>query len=147
MHLEGNAKVSLIILDNDTADVENRVIDIVVNEEYTLEDITNNTKVNVMLVVDRANIVQNGSDLEITLRLDANINLEDLVSLNIVDKINDNKLVITDLDSMNIYVVKPKDTLWSIAKKYKTSIEKIVKTNEILNPEKIDIGQKILIIR
>ena len=34
-----------------------------------------------------------------------------------------------------------------IRMKNKTSIDKIVKINNIENPEKIDIGQKILVIR
>ena len=45
-------------------------------------------------------------------------------------------------------IVKPGDTLWHIAKKYKTSVEKILKTNEdILDPDKINVGQKIFVIR
>lgn len=33
-------------------------------------------------------------------------------------------------------------------KKYKTSVEKILKTNEdILDPDKINVGQKIFVIR
>lgn len=48
---------------------------------------------------------------------------------------------------MNIYIVKAGDTLWSIAKRYKTSVDKIIKTNNIMDPDKLEIGQKILIIR
>ena len=34
-----------------------------------------------------------------------------------------------------------------IAKKYKTSMENIIKTNKLENPNLIDVGQKILVIR
>ena len=58
------------------------------------------------------------------------------------------KLDLSNIDSMNIYIVRPGDTLWNIAKKYKTSVEKILKTNEdILDPNNINVGQKIFVIR
>ena len=65
----------------------------------------------------------------------------------IIDKIEDMALDLSNLDSINLYVVKPGDTLWKIVKKYKTSVDKIVKINNIENPDEIDVGQKILVIR
>ena len=74
--------------------------------------------------------------------------VENVANINIIDKIDGNKLDLASLDSMNIYIVKPGDTLWHIAKKYKNSVEKILKTNEdILDPDKINVGQKIFVIR
>lgn len=47
--------------------------------------------------------------------------------------------------SITIYMVQPKDTLWNIAKKYCTTIEDIVKVNEIEDPDKITPGMKLII--
>lgn len=41
------------------------------------------------------------------------------------------------------YVVKKGDTLTSIAKKYKTSVDKLVKLNKIKNANLIKVGQKL----
>ncbi len=49
--------------------------------------------------------------------------------------------------SMTIYVVKPGDTLWKIAKKFNTTIEDIVNVNEIENPDLIYPGEKFLILK
>lgn len=46
-----------------------------------------------------------------------------------------------------IYMVQKGDSLWKIAKKYRTTIADIVAVNEIENPELIYPGQKLLIIR
>lgn len=43
------------------------------------------------------------------------------------------------------YTIKKGDTLTGIAKKYKTTINKIAKDNKISNPNKIYVGQKIKI--
>jgi LysM repeat protein len=41
------------------------------------------------------------------------------------------------------YTVKPGDTLFSIAKKYKLSYDRLLKINNIQNPNKIQPGQKL----
>ncbi len=46
-----------------------------------------------------------------------------------------------------IYTVQKGDSLWKIAKKYRTTIEDIVAVNEIENPDLIYSGQKVLIIK
>jgi len=49
--------------------------------------------------------------------------------------------------SMTIYVVKPGDTLWKIAKRFNTTIEDIVMINEIEDPDKIYPGERFLILK
>jgi GH25 family lysozyme M1 (1,4-beta-N-acetylmuramidase) len=44
-----------------------------------------------------------------------------------------------------VYVVKKGDTLWAIAQKYKTTVDALVKANNIKNPDLIFGGQKIKI--
>ena len=46
-----------------------------------------------------------------------------------------------------IYMVQPLDSLWTIAKRYHTTMEDILAVNEIENPELIYPGQKLLIIK
>ena len=46
-----------------------------------------------------------------------------------------------------IYMVQPQDTLWKIAKRYRTTVEDILSINEIENPDLIYPGQKLLIIK
>lgn len=46
-------------------------------------------------------------------------------------------------DKKEYYVVKKGDTLTKIAKKYKTTVEQLVKWNKIKNPNVIKVGQKL----
>ena len=66
-------------------------------------------------------------------------------------KIIDNATV-KETDNMNspsivIYIVKKGDTLWNIAKRYKTTIENIIELNNIENPDNLVVGQKLFIPR
>ncbi|MEG0308160.1 MAG: DUF3794 domain-containing protein [Clostridium sp.] len=47
--------------------------------------------------------------------------------------------------SVIIYVVQPEDTLWSIAKKYLTTVAEIVKINDLTDGEDIKASQKLII--
>lgn len=47
--------------------------------------------------------------------------------------------------SITIYMVQPKDTLWKIAKRYCTTVEDIVRVNDIANPDNITPGMKLII--
>lgn len=47
--------------------------------------------------------------------------------------------------SMLFYVVQPGDTLWKVARRYQTTTEQLARTNQILDPERIESGQKLLI--
>lgn len=61
--------------------------------------------------------------------------------------INQKLLVGNDMsidDNYNVYVVKSGDTLWGIASKYNTSVDKIKDINN-LNSNNLSIGQKLLV--
>ena len=47
--------------------------------------------------------------------------------------------------SVIIYVIEEGDTLWKLAKKYKTTISDIVKLNDIQDPDYIVAGEKLII--
>lgn len=47
--------------------------------------------------------------------------------------------------SIVVYVVQSRDSLWSIAKKYNTTVEELVKINDIVEPDSLVPGQKLII--
>ncbi len=146
--LSGTAKVNLFYINQDTLELESKSIDILVNENLVLDEVQNNSKLIVDIKNNGINIVQNGNDIEVKIGLKVIVIVENVSNLSIIDNLNENDMELVNLDSMNIYIVKPGDTLWSIAKRYKTSVEKIMKTNEnIVDENIIDVGQKIFIIR
>ncbi len=48
---------------------------------------------------------------------------------------------------MEIYVVQPGDTIYSIARKYQISAEEIIRDNELTDPENLVVGQTIVILK
>ena len=74
-------------------------------------------------------------------------NVSENKSINLIDEVNQEESETNQDYSVVVYIVKPGDTLWNIAKKFRTTVDFIVRTNGIENPDKIDVGQKLYIPR
>jgi len=55
--------------------------------------------------------------------------------------------VLANQPSMTIYVVQPGDSLWKVAKKFNTPLDELIAINEIENPSRLDVGQKLLMLK
>lgn len=63
----------------------------------------------------------------------------------IVDIIEGMEEVKERKSSVTIYVVGAGDTLWNLAKKYNTTIDELIKLNDLENVDTIDVGDKLII--
>ena len=62
-----------------------------------------------------------------------------------MDVVEDEEKPVAKKASVTIYVVNKGDTLWNLAKKYNTTIDSLVKINELEGNENITAGQKLII--
>ena len=67
--------------------------------------------------------------------------------LKIIEEISTQENQDNNIYSMIIYFVKPKDTLWKIAKKFKSTVEDIARINGIEDVDRINVGQQLYIPR
>jgi len=79
--------------------------------------------------------------LEINTKISNNVNISIIDNIRIEDKNQEND----DYDSLILYIVKPEDTLWKIAKRFNSTIDDIARMNGIEDTNKIDVGQKLYI--
>lgn len=88
-------------------------------------------------------------DESIDIRVDLEFDLEILNSekINIINEIKEAELQERERYSIIIYYTKPGDTLWNIAKKFGSTIDDIVKVNNIEDEDKIMIGEQLFIPR
>ena len=83
--------------------------------------------------------------------IDIKIDLEFLVSLSnnqklqVIEEINIDESRQNERYSLIIYFVKPGDTLWNIAKRFRSTVSHIAKMNGIEDENKINIGQQLFI--
>jgi hypothetical protein len=89
-------------------------------------------------------------EIELKFSLSFNTQVSQELETNFIIDVNFQALdseFLENMSSMTIYVVAKGDTMWSIAKRYNTSIDEIMAVNDIENPSKLAIGQKLLILK
>ena len=89
------------------------------------------------------------TEKEVELRVTLGFNnslTENLVTEAITD-VSFSELSNDDNASITVYIVQRGDTLWNIAKRYKTSPEELASVNELEDPNLIFPGQKLIIIK
>ena len=66
-------------------------------------------------------------------------------SISVIDNISIEESKLEEKYSLVIYFVKPGDSLWKIAKKFRSTVEAIAKVNDIENENKINVGEQLFI--
>lgn len=143
---EGELSLNFIYLNDTSVGINSKIIS--VPFEYSISDIENidnlQNEYEIEILKNEFNVQEAGTiacnvDLGFNTKSYKNeeINIINEVNLELEDKIEDYSLV--------IYLVKQGDTLWNIAKKFKSTVDDIVRINGIENQDKINIGEKLYI--
>ena len=85
--------------------------------------------------------------MEVKIDLNFRLNLSNERELRLIDNIEEAKESNRETFSIVIYYTKEGDTLWNIAKKFGSTVDEIVKVNNIENPDVIMPGEQLFIPR
>lgn len=89
----------------------------------------------------------NNEDVSCTVELEVVQTSMNLKKINLIENVEQKDLQESSEYVMSVYFVKSGDTIWNIAKRFKVSMDNIVKTNTLENPDKINIGDKLYIVK
>lgn len=92
--------------------------------------------------------VSTDAGVDVNVSFSYGIDVYNIVPINVISDVKVEKINEADRNSsLIIYFVKEGDTLWKIAKKFKSTIDEIVAANELENPDKLKIGEQLFIPR
>ena len=112
------------------------------------EGINQNTKVQVKVEVSSKDvIIMPDESAEMKIDLNLLVDIFKNTEMNVITDLNVEENREIDNYSIIIYFVKPGDTLWKNKKKFRSTVENIVKINEIEDENKIYVGQQLFIPR
>lgn len=140
---EGNLNIELLY--GIANGVDSKEIQIPFTFEMLSENIDNTCSIMYSTDIKKNDFEINNGKLDISTELDFLVDIFKKEKLNIIDQIDSEKVENGNIYSMVIYFVKPKDTLWKIAKTFKSTVEDIARINKIEDPNKIYVGQQLYI--
>ena len=147
VYINGNIKINTMYQIGKDKKTESKTYDMLVDETMPMSKDVEEKYVTVNMDVTKAIVRLDNDNIMADVEIMVKVDVDNVESINQINDIKEEKVDFSQFDSMNIYIVKKGDNLWNIAKKYKTSVAKIANTNDIVDSNKLDIGQKLLIIR
>lgn len=141
--IEGELEINVIFLDISSVGINTKKFEIPF--EQSIDDIDNNCKTNTEIEIAMQEIINQGGSLSINIDLKLKTTTYIETAIPAINNITEEEMDDMEDYSVIIYVVKPNDTLWKIAKRYGSTIDDIVRVNGIERPEKINVGEKIYI--
>lgn len=147
LYISGNVKVPVTYENTSTGVVDSKSFDIGVENTIPLGKEVDEKNVIITFDVIKKDVSLNNGNVEANIILKVKVDIANTDKIIVIQDIDEQNIDESNFDSMYIYIVKSGDTLWSIAKKYKTTVAKIANVNNINDENKIDVGQKLLLIR
>lgn len=145
---EGELKLNFIF----SSDINNGID----TKRYTLpftfsienEQINSNKILNTKTsCIDDEFVITSDGMVECKINLEFETEMYENANINIIDEIEMLEVENNSNPSMVIYIVKDGDTLWNIAKTYRTTIQDIIDVNNLDNGDILFVGQKLFIPR
>lgn len=144
--LEGEVKVDFIYSAVGNETIESICNIIPFNSSMNCSGVNQNSDVFVEIRVGTGDFItmpEGSIDMHIELEMMARNS--QTREINVIDEIGVEENRQMEKHSIVIYFVKPGDSLWKIAKKFKSTVQDIVKVNNIEDENKIDIGEQLFI--
>ena len=143
----GDLNVNFVLLNEDETSTRMQNVTIPFSFNQEINGLNKDSRVDLEISPISQEFVKDNMEVSAKIDLEANTNSYNIENINIIDGIEEVEGGENNPYSMVIYFVKPGDTLWKIAKKYKSTVEDIARINNIENPEKISPAQKLFIPR
>ena len=143
---DGEIKADFLITANNQTTVESITKTIPIMYVMDYDEVTENSRIDTNIEVAMQDFVIEDSEVTLNINLNFEVSQYNEINMNIIEDVNiDEEACSENPYSMTIYFVKEGDTLWKIAKKYRSTVDDIMRLNEIEDSENINVGMQLFI--
>ena len=142
---EGSLNLEILFEQNTGINMRN--VELPFNFEVISDKIEDKSEVDTALKIRQNDFIIRDGVVEVTIGIEFCISEQKTKVLNMIEEVSMEESKDLNTYSMVIYFVKPADTLWKIAKSFKSTVEDIAKINDIQDVNKINVGQQLYIPR
>ena len=141
----GDMNLKFILLNNEETETRAEEVTIPFSFSQEIEGINKDSRIDLEITPVFQEFTKDGTEVSAKINLEAFTNSYNLETINVIDNIEEKAEEEENPYSMVIYFVKPGDSLWKIAKRYKSTVADIARINNIENSEKISVGMQLFI--
>lgn len=145
---EGEIELEFFYESNNTNQLDTKTLKIPFSFSIDNSSINENSTIDTTIEIKTQDFMAlNDGAIDTKIELQFNLVVSRNEKINVIDNIEMEEKRDCNQYSMVIYFVKPKDTLWNIAKKFDSTVEEIASVNEIEDVNKIMPGMQLFIPR
>lgn len=146
--VEGVLELNMLYLEEDSNEIKTSIADMPFKSYIDVDGAQDGTDLDIKVALDSVKYSRTNSreaEVEVSLKNDIKINRVRKISLVTNMEEYDDDLDYAKKPSITVYMVQPNETIWDIAKKFRTTIDELVSTNDIISLDNIMPGEKIII--
>ena len=144
---EGEAFVNILYESTEVTRIDKKEFKFPINYEIDILEGMSEENLDIMLEVENYNVSSQDDNIQVNIELNISTKMFKTIELNIIDNVEEKELENQEEYSIIVYFVKAGDTLWNIAKKYRSTVENIKQINNIEDEDKLEINQQLFIPR
>lgn len=141
----GDLNLKFILLNDEGTEATAQERTVPFSFSQGIDSVNKDSKVDIDIAMAMQEFTKDGLEVSVKVDLEVCTTSYDLEELNVIDNIEELEYTDENPYSMVIYFVKSGDSLWKIAKRYRSTIDDIARINNIENPDKISVGMQLFI--
>lgn len=141
----GDLNLRFILINSEETETRAEEVTLPFSFSQEIEGINKDSRVDLEITPVFQEFTKDGAEVSAKVDLEARTNSYNLETINVINSIEEGECEDEFPYSMVIYFVKPGDSLWKIAKKFKSTVADISRINNIENPDKISVGMQLFI--
>lgn len=143
---DGELEIKFMFLSSSTNRIDVKIQTLPFN--YSLDCpgvlVNSNLNTNIEIVTQKFELMPDGS-IEANIEMDVSADVSKMIEIKVIDNVDLNENQDENIYSIVVYFVKPGDTLWNIAKKFRSTTNAIASVNGIEDENRINVGQQLFI--
>lgn len=144
INVDGEIEIEFLYESTINNNLTNRIVKIPFNQ--SIEWSNENTDITINIVSDNY-IINPTGNIECIFKCECCLENEDEISIDLIDDVTIEEMKNEQSYSVVIYFVKPKDTLWNIAKQFKSTVDDIKYMNNLEDNFNVKPGDRLYITR
>lgn len=145
---EGELELKLLFSSNNSSGLDIKVQKVPFNHTIDVANIPQNAVINTNVeILTQDFVIMPDNTVEMKVDLIFNADVSKPTNVNVIDGMTIEEMEKEDPYSIVVYFVKAGDSLWKIAKKFKSTVKDIAAVNDIADVDKIAVGQQLYIPR